>query len=295
MSSSASMQAQVRAQLALDNPEKAAEIGMLLADWGPDAQNVNLALVEVLKMLNDKRKLAEAAVAGDANSSAAGQARAKLKSITDLMDKLLVKMSSRKELSISASVYFADMCMEAGLPDVARETYLRVAERAEKDPAYAKSGGKALMRVRAQLVNLLAKTGDYEQAYKQISQIVLANPRALDLLLTQGRILQSWAQIDHSHYQQAVDHWARLRNTLQGMAKKPPEYFEATYNLADCLYGQAADAKDKSQAAEKAKQAEQLLKSTLILSPNLSGPEMVDKYNDLLKKASALHQRASSR
>ena len=51
----------VRAYLALDNPEKAAEIGMLLADWGPDVQNVNAALVEVVKMLNDKRKLAEAA------------------------------------------------------------------------------------------------------------------------------------------------------------------------------------------------------------------------------------------
>lgn len=282
----------------MDNPEKAAEIGMVLADWGPDAQNVNLALVEVLKMLNAKRKLAEEAVAaasGNTDSSSAGEARSKLKSITDLMDKLLVKMSSRKELSISASVYFADMCVEAGLPDVARETYLKVADRAEKDPAYAKSGAKALMRVRAQLVDLLTKTGDYEQAYKQISQIVAANPRALDLLMTQGRILQSWSQIDHSHYQQAVDHWARLRNTLQGMAKKPPEYFEATYNLAASLYGQAAEAKDKTQAAEKAKQAEQLLKSTLVISPNLSGSEMVEQYNALLKKTTALYQRSSSR
>jgi predicted O-linked N-acetylglucosamine transferase (SPINDLY family) len=211
------------------------------------------------------------------------------------MDKLLVKMSSRKEMSIAASVYFADMCMEAGLPDVARSTYLRVAERAEKDQDYAKSGGKALMRVRAQLVDLMAKTGDYEQAYKQISQIVAANPRALDILMTQGRILQSWSQADHSHYQQAVDHWAKLRNALQSTAKKPPEYYEATYNLAAALYGQAADAKDKTQAADKAKQAEQLLKSTLVLSPELSGPEMVEKYDALLKKATALHQRASSR
>ncbi len=78
---------------------------------------------------------------------------------------------------------------------------------------------------------------------------------------------------------------------LLGMVKKPPEYFEATYNLAAALYGQASAAKDKTQAAEKAKQAEQLLKSTLILSPDLSGPEMVEQYNALLKKASALHER----
>ncbi len=287
----------VQAYLAQDNLEKAVEIGMVLADWGPDVQNVNLTLVEVLKMLNAKRNLAEAAVAaspGDANSPAAEEARTKLKSVTEMMNKLLVKMSSRKEFSLSASVYFADMCMAAGLPDVARETYLRVANRAEKDPAFARSGGKALTRVRAQLVDLLAKTGDYEEAYKQISPLAAANPRALDLLMTQGRILLSWSQRDPSHYKQAVEHWAKLRNMLQGMAKKPPEYFEATYNLAASLYGQAAESKDKTQAAEKAKQAEQLLKSTLVLSPDLSGPDMVEQYNALLKKASALYQRSNS-
>jgi hypothetical protein len=291
----------VRAYLAQDNPEKAVEIAMALADWGPDVQGVNAALLEVVKILNAKRKLAEAAVAtvpagaGDANSPAADEAREKLKSATEIMDKLLVKMSSRKEFSLSASVYFADMCMAAGLPDIARETYLRVANRAEKDPAFAKSGGKLLTRVRAQLVDLLSKTGDYEEAYKQISQLAAANPRALDLLMTQGRILLSWAQRDPSHYQQAVDHWAKLRNMLLGMVKKPPEYFEATYNLAAALYGQAAETKDKNQAAEKAKEAEQLLKSTLVLSPDLNGPEMVDQYNALLKKASALYQRSNSK
>ena len=51
---------------------------------------------------------------------------------------------------------------------------------------------RLLTRVRAQLVDLLTKTGDYEEAYKQISQLAAANPRALDLLMTQGRILLSW-------------------------------------------------------------------------------------------------------
>jgi hypothetical protein len=288
----------VRAYLALDNPEKAAEIGTVLADWGPDVQNVNIALVEILRALNNKRKLAEAdvtAASGNANSPAVEQARVKLKSVTDMMNKLLVKMTSRKDFSLLTSVYFADMCMAAGLPDIARETYLRVANRAEKDPAFARSGGKSLMRVRAQLVDLLAKTGDYDEAYKQISQLAAANPRALDLLMTQGRILLSWSQSDPSHYKQAAEHWAKLRNMLQGTLKKPPEYYEATYNWAASLYGQASETKDKTQAAEMAKQAVQLLKSTLVLSPELSGPDMVEQYNALLKKASALHQRLSSK
>ncbi|MGD0382377.1 MAG: hypothetical protein ABSA77_02570 [Thermoguttaceae bacterium] len=288
----------VRAYLALNDPEKALDIAMVLAEWGPDMQGVNAALVEVVKTLGAKRKQAEAAVAavaGEANSPGADEAREKLKSVTEMMNKLLAKMSSRKEFSIPATVYFADMCLAAGLPDVARDAYLRVANRAEKDPAYAKSAGKALQRVRSQLVDLLVKTGDYEEAYKQISPLAAANPRALDLLMTQGRILQSWSQRDASRYAEAVAHWARLRNMLLGAVKKPPEYFEITYNLAAALYGQAAEIKDKAQAAEKAKLAEQLLKTTLVLSPNLSGPEMIEQYNALLKKVSALYQRASSR
>lgn len=288
----------VRAYLAQENLEKAVEIAMILADRCPDIQNVNGALVEVVKMLNAKLKQAEAAVAevaGAENPGAADEARGKLKSIADSTNKLLVKMSRRKEFSISASVYYADTCLAAGLPDVARTVYLRVAGQAEKDPAYAKSAGKALAWVRAQLVDLLAKTGDYEEAYKQVSQLAAANPRALDLLMKQGRILQSWAERDPSHYKEAVAHWAKLRNMLQGTVKKPPEYFEATYNLAAALYGQAAKTDDKTQVAEKLKQAEQLLKSTLVLSPNLSGPDMVDQYDTLLKKVSAFRQRSTSR
>ncbi len=171
----------IRAHMAEDNLDKAAEAAMLLAESGPDAENVNGALVEVVKMLNDKRKQAQTEAeqtAGNAKSTSADDARDKLKSINELMNKLLVKMSSRKEFSIIAAVYYADACLAAGLPDVARTTYLRVANRAEKDAAYAKSAGKALAWVRARLVDLLAKTGDYEEAYKQVTHLVAANPRA---------------------------------------------------------------------------------------------------------------------
>jgi hypothetical protein len=284
----------IRAQMAQDNLEAAVSSALLLADAGPDVQNVNGVLIETVKMLNDKRKQAEEAAAEASASGkpgAADEARGTLRSINALLDKLLSKVSSRKELSLPAAAYFADVCMASGMPDVAKTTYLRVADRAAKDPAYAKTSQKALMRVRAQLVDLLKETGDYEEAYKQVSQLVAANPRALDLLMTQGRILQSWSERDASRYEKAVTHWAKLRNTLQGMAKKPPEYFEATYNLAAALYGQAGRTPDKTQAAEKIKQAEQLLKSTLILSPNLSGPEIVDKYESLLKKINDRQKR----
>jgi len=60
-----------------------------------------------------------------------------------------------------------------------------------------------------------------------------------------------------------------------GRAKhKPPEYYVAIFNTADCLMRQVAASGDKVKAAD----AEKLLKATLVLNPNLSGPEMVAQY-----------------
>jgi hypothetical protein len=71
------------------------------------------------------------------------------------------------------------------------------------------------------------------------------------------------------------------------MQRKPPQYYEVVYNVAACLVTQAKQSNDKS----KALQAEQLLKSALVLSPNLNGPEMVSRYNELLKEATKLQGR----
>ncbi len=74
------------------------------------------------------------------------------------------------------------------------------------------------------------------------------------------------------------------------MPRKPPEYYEAIYNAALCLVDQSRAIKNP----EKALQAEQLLKSTLTLSPNLDGPDNVTRYNALLKRAQAAQGRAGS-
>jgi len=269
-----------------------------LADWGPDVPSVNSTLIQLINMLHEKLQQAQARVkeiGETSNTSAANNARAKVKSISGLMGTLLEKMASRKQLSLPAEIYIADMCSTVGLDDTARDIYLRVANQVEKDPAIAKTAGRAITRVRSNLINMLAKQGDYEEANKQAGQLVAAHPRALEPMMEQGRILLTWSEKDPSHYKDAVAHWAKLRNSLLGMVKKPPEYFEATYNLAFALYGQASAGGDKAQAAEKAKQAQQLLKSTLLLNPNLSSPDMVIQYNSLLEKINELQERASSR
>jgi hypothetical protein len=288
----------VRAYLAQDNLPQATAVGTNLAEWGPDLAEVNNALLELVNVLGEKYDQAEAelaAVANTVNVTAVNDARAKLKSVTQSIVKLLAKTASRERFSLPATLYLADMCQKVGMDDAAREICLRVANQAEKDPAYAKRAGKSLTWVRVRLLELLAKNGDFQEAHKQAAQLAAANPRALEPLMQQGRILQAWSETDPSHYKETVEHWAKLRGAMLGMIKKPPEYYEVTYNLATALYGQACNSNDNAQIAENAKQAQQLLKSTLVLSPNLSGPEMVARYKALLKKVAALQDRSAAR
>jgi hypothetical protein len=102
--------------------------------------------------------------------------------------------------------------------------------------------------------------------------------------LERARILQALAETDPTKYPDAVAAWSKLRVALSKAVKKPPEYYEIVYGAAEALAGQAGTTSDPKVAAESRKQAQQLLKATLALSPNLSGPEMVDRYNALLEQ-----------
>jgi hypothetical protein len=114
----------------------------------------------------------------------------------------------------------------------------------------------------------------------------------LEPLMEKGRILEAWAEKDPAKFNLAVGHWAMLRNRLQGIRKKPDEYYEVLYNVAKCLVREAEKTNDKAKAADCARKAEQVLKSPMILTPKLNGPDTVAKYKALLNKALALQGRA---
>ena len=75
---------------------------------------------------------------------------------------------------------------------------------------------------------------------------------------------------------------------LMLIRRRPAAYYEVVYNAASCL---ATDSL-KTGNREKALQAEQLLGATMVLSPRLSGPEMVAQYKELLQEARILQGRA---
>jgi hypothetical protein len=79
---------------------------------------------------------------------------------------------------------------------------------------------------------------------------------------------------------------------MQGMLRKPNEYYDVMYNVANCLIREAETSKDKASAVEFARMAEQVLKSPMILTPKLNGPETVAKYKALVDRAILMQGRS---
>jgi hypothetical protein len=285
----------VRAHAALGEFDRAGAAAEGLLRLGPDQPRVNAALVEFARLLDLERKKALAAVTEletTTDAAAAESARRRHESLEKLLRETLVNLSERKELSPAAMVFIGDALIAVGGSDDARRQFQRFVERMESDAEFARAGQKAMTRVRAQLVGLLAKEGKYAEALEQVDKLIKDNPRALEPLMEKGRILDAWAEREPAKYADAVAHWAALRNRLQTLREKPPEYYEVVCHVAAALVREAETSAEPATKLDRAKKAEQVLKATLVLNPKLDGPDTVARYKLLLSKAIALQGRS---
>ncbi len=285
--------ADVRAQLALGQLSKAAATANLLVELGPDNPTINGVLISMLKMFDDHWKQAEAAaIEARMGADAAGRttAEAAAKASKEQLAQWVARLAPRKQHSLLALIFIADTSAQLGQTDTARELYQAILAQADSDPAFKQANAQALTRIQAQLVGLLRQKGQFAEGLKQVDQLIEAFPNALEPKMEKGRLLQSWADVEPARFGEAVAHWTMLRTRLAKAAKKPPEYYEVVYNAASCLFTESL----KTQDAKKSLQAEQLLSATLVLSPRLSGPDMVARYKELLHKVRLLQGRPES-
>ena len=284
----------VRAYAALGQIDKAGEASGVLIELGPDALEVNHVLVGFARLLDLERKKAEARVtelenAGNTDELAA--AKTQLASVTALLGKTLVKLSEREELGLGHMVFLGRALNTVGMTAEASQQFQKVLRRTETDPEFAKRAQKAMSLIRTELLKVLRKQEIYEEALKQVDQLIKENPRALEPLMEKGRILEAWAEKDPTKFDEAIGHWTVLRSRLQGMRKKPDEYYDVMYNVAKCLVREAETSNDRPVVLDRAKKAEQVLKAALVLSPKLNGPDTVAKYKVLLDKAITMQGR----
>jgi hypothetical protein len=275
----------VRSQVATGKASEAASAAQLLVQISHDEAQPNAVLVDLAKLVGIEISKVEAAGGGTEGVGAALTATSPaLAPLREVQGVLLDALYSRKELSVPQLIFIGDACVSLEKGDKARDVYQRVLELIDKDETAKATAGAATTRIRARLVSLLRSENKLDDAFKQVESLIQTHPNALEPLMEKGYILQSLSERDPRRLEQCVAHWTDLRLRLGRLAPRPPEYYEVLYNAALCLLRQARHANSQ----EKALQAEQMLKSTMTLSPKLSGPDMVAKYEALLKYAATM-------
>jgi tetratricopeptide (TPR) repeat protein len=285
----------VRAYCAIHELDRAGAVCTSLIVIGPDTLPVNDALVSFAKLLDVDRKKADARLAelsNSANADEIGAAKAQQSSIRTMLEKMLVQLSQRQELGLGHLIFIGGALNDLGQTDVAGGLFQKILKRTQSDPEFAKRAQKAMSLIRSELLKILRKQKKYDEALQQVDRLIEENPNALEPLMEKGYILEALAEKDPTKYAKAVAHWTTLRNRMQGMLRKPNEYYDVMYNVANCLIREAETSKDKASAVEFARMAEQVLKSPMILTPKLNGPETVAKYKALVDRAILMQGRS---
>jgi tetratricopeptide (TPR) repeat protein len=284
----------VRAYCTMNDLEKAGNVSTVLVELGPDNLQINDVLVEFCRLLNVERKKADARVTEvgeSANIEEANAAKAHQAAIHELLAKTIIKLSERNDLSLGHMMFIGETLNAIDKTEQASDEFRKILKRTETDPEFAKRSQKAMTLIRTELLKSLRKEGKFTEALQQVEKLISEHRNALEPLMEKGRILEAIAEKNPAKFQAAIDHWTMLRNRLQGMKKKPNEYYEVMYNCASCLVREAELSKDKTKKMDSAKKAEQVLKSPLILSPKLNGPDTVAKYKALMNKAIQMQGR----
>jgi tetratricopeptide (TPR) repeat protein len=121
-----------------------------------------------------------------------------------------------------------------------------------------------------------AWTQEFTNAWNEISLLIQANPRSLDLLVERCQVLEDWALAEPGRWPTAVAYWRQLAQLLGVARQKPREYYEAWWHVAFC--------QAQNREADAAKRS---LKSILALSSQVMAsqyPEIKKKFDDLLRQ-----------
>jgi hypothetical protein len=280
----------VRAYVAANDLPHASDAGMKLVDLGPDTEAVNKALLRFAQLLDGERKKAEADVIREVDATKSEAAKARVAGMNKMLGDLLTKLASRENVPVNDLPWVAKTSSTVGQDTAAKAQCERFLKRVERDPKQFRGAkqAQAVTLVRTLLVHLLGKTGEYEEALRQVADLIAANQRALDPRVEQCRLLYAWAMKDPGQLVPAQKACEALRSSLDRIqSKKPPEYYEVVYLEALCLCTQAEELDkkgEKATAADAAKKAAQILKYAMFNNKDLDGPDRVEQYKKVIER-----------
>ena len=272
----------IRIYASLKKTTEAIQLGQLLLDKGQDIPPVNAILASDSQMLRADylQKKAEADAAGPENMGAA----AAVSQSKQAASEFLTKLAERKQLGLQEVIVLGQTAADVGLGELANRLYDQILA-AEAQAAGNPKLQAAINVVQSKKIGLLRSEKKFDEALTQVNALIQKVPKALEPKVEKARILSAMAAADdvpsQAKWTAATESWAQLRNLMQGLQKKPAEYYEAVYETARGLGERAKLTTGQKDANELRTQARQLLKGTTALAPNLSGPDMVAKYQAL--------------
>ena len=280
--------ASVRAHLAMGHLEQGMNLTMTMAELADDRPEFNNVLINIAKLLRVEFNRAQAAASENLADAKVTKHRDDVKKMLASLVKLLLK---HKEYAPADMAYLGDLCAGLEMNSEAMQLYQHLVERADTDPAFAKEAGRSLIGAKSQVVSLLRTQGKFKEAVKQSDDLIAQSPRSLEPRMAKARILQDWAKEDPSKFAPAIAQWTEVRVLLGRLPQKPPEYYLALYNTAECLYGQWMATHEGTTLA----QAEQTLQSALILNSKSIPPDLLPQYQELLKRVKASRERTGTK
>ena len=176
------------------------------------------------------------------------------------------------------SLSFAGEAMlSLGMAKEAGEIFDRILKTYGKDPALKPDPvkGDPLLRVKLRKVESQRGAKQFDDALKAIDPLIVANPRMLEPMIEKAQIYEDWAKAERKadRWGQAFDQWKKLTNLLDRSRPRRPEYYDSVYHMAVAL-----------QNLGRQEDAARTLRSVMVLSPSVGGPEIKAKYQALLAK-----------
>jgi len=199
-----------------------------------------------------------------------------------LLQQLVVHLAGRTQLTSRQMVSVAEQSAALRLWEPTLAVTKSFFQQFDSDAAFRTAANESQPKMRLLYARALRQTGDIEEGRKQVEALLKEYPQRIDAMLEQVRILEQLSKTNSKYCQSCIEQGTKLRKLLSRMQPRPAEYYEVILATARCLFLQSNSGKN----AEQIKQAEQLLKSTMTLSPDLSGPDIQEQYRQLLKEIS---------
>ena len=201
----------------------------------------------------------------------------KLKTTKETYEKFLDALASRKEGQTYETLEWAGESMLAlGAAAKAAPIFEAVLKTFAADPKFLADpeGKPKLNRARMKRIVALREAGQFDEAEQELKPLLAQ--KTLDVYMEQGRLLEARAEATKSGWDKAANFWQSLATRLGRARTKGPEFYEVWLHLAmaQARQGKAADAL-------------KTLNATKTLYPSLGGPEMKQRYLDLIKRIEA--------